>query len=316
MSILQFIDEYLNGNDWEKLCIACYQLRYKDSHYTPISAMHEGDGGIEGFTQCGVVHQSYCPERKYSDNKNYEHLRDKMTEDIKKLFDAECIKKLKAWGVPPIKEWHFVIPEQNDSRIVKHAETKRKEVLSEKKANKDFVHIDKTFKVLIKSASDFRVEISTIIRTNLTDMKLNLAIKHTGTPDWDKCESEKAENIRRKIKTVMQVEDNDAVNEVVTLFIESYIKGLDLIHRLRLAFPDFHEEIIELERVCKWDVSLNILMSNNPDENRALFMGIMTDFEDKLSKQFSGALTPSSIGELKQDLVASWLADCSMEFKK
>lgn len=35
----------------------------------------------------------------------------------------------------------------------------------------------------------------------------------------------------------------------------------------------------------------------------------------KLERDFSSRFTEASIGELKQDLIASWLADCSMEFR-
>lgn len=63
MSVLSFIDGYMNGNAWEDLCVMCYRMRYQDEHYTPISAAQGGDGGIEGFTQNGIVHQFYCPEK-------------------------------------------------------------------------------------------------------------------------------------------------------------------------------------------------------------------------------------------------------------
>ena len=107
MSVLQFIEGYMNGNAWEELCVMCYRMRYQNEHYTPISAAQGGDGGIEGFTQNGIVHQCYCPEKDYSDEDNYTHMRDKMTKDIGKLLKPDYIKKLKEWGVPPIKEWHF-----------------------------------------------------------------------------------------------------------------------------------------------------------------------------------------------------------------
>lgn len=63
MSVLQFIEGYMNGNAWEELCVMCYRMRYQNEHYTPISAAQGGDGGIEGFTQNGIVHQCYCPEK-------------------------------------------------------------------------------------------------------------------------------------------------------------------------------------------------------------------------------------------------------------
>ena len=47
----------------------------------------------------------------------------------------------------------------------------------------------------------------------------------------------------------------------------------------------------------------------------SLFNNILNEFQEKLEKDFSKMLTQASVVELKQDLVASWLADCSMEFR-
>lgn len=49
--------------------------------------------------------------------------------------------------------------------------------------------------------------------------------------------------------------------------------------------------------------------------NAKLFNELLDNFENKLKEQFSTTVDLASIGELKQDLVASWLADCSMEFR-
>lgn len=92
--ILDFYDGNLDGNAWEELCQSCYRLRYQDQHYTEIPAVQGGDAGIEGFTRNGIVNQCYFPERNYSDDELYEHLRDKMTRDIGKLLDANYKKRL------------------------------------------------------------------------------------------------------------------------------------------------------------------------------------------------------------------------------
>ena len=95
----------MNGNAWEDLCVKCYRIRYQNENYTYIPAAQGGDAGIEGFTQNGIVHQCYCPEREYSDDELYAHQRDKLTKDIDKLLNnGERLKKL---GVPTIVEWHF-----------------------------------------------------------------------------------------------------------------------------------------------------------------------------------------------------------------
>lgn len=318
MGILSYIDGYMkSGDSWEALCIECYRQRYQAEHFTDIPAAQGGDGGIEGYTQSGIVIQCYCPERHYSDDDLYDHLRDKMTGDISKLLMPRYANRLKSLGVPAIKEWHFVIPEYRDDRIVKHAEIKKQEVLAEKKAAPDcFLHIHNDFKVIIMRAAEFSQEIIRHIRKPHTDYLLNLSIKHSDTPDWERCDSEKVKNIKRKIMAVMTTEDDTIIDQLVANFVESYISGIDIVNDLRLTAPEFHRDLVELEQVVKRDVKLKTLMNNDPSSYRALFFDILSNFENKLKAEFIDILNLASIGELKQDLVASWLADCSMDFRK
>ena len=81
--MLDFLESYMSGNEWEKLCNSCYRLRYQKEGYQEIPAGYKGDGGIEGFTRTGIVYQCYCPEKTYSTEEQYEHMRDKMTADKK-----------------------------------------------------------------------------------------------------------------------------------------------------------------------------------------------------------------------------------------
>ncbi len=318
MSILTFIEGYLEGNAWEELCVMCYTSRYQNEHYKPIPAVQGGDGGIEGFTITGIVHQCYCPEREYSEDQLYEHQRNKLTTDINKLLSPRYAERLSTWGVPPVLEWHFNIPEYKDSRILTHAETKRRTVLEAKKAAPDsYKYICDDFRIIIKTAEDFAPEISKIIRTNLTDLKLNLAIQHNGAPDWSQCDSDKVANIRRKIKAVMLVHDdtNEDLKEVIDLYIGFYISGLEIMNSLRIDAPEFYVDLYKLEQMYKKEVKLKTRMHTNRELNGQLFNEILNDFQSKLERDFSKILTQASIGELKHDMVASWLADCSMEFR-
>lgn len=312
---MTFIEGYMTGNAWEELCVKCYRLRYQKEHYTPIPAVQGGDAGIEGFTHSGIVHQCYCPEREYSEDELYEHQRNKLTTDIQKLISNG--KRLKELGVPIISEWHFNIPEYKDSRILKHAQSKQQEVLTAKEKNPvSLAHISDDFKILIKVAEDFTPEISRIIRTNLTDMRLNFAIQHQESPDWSKCDSQKVANIRRKVGAVMHVDENDPdLNFVINVYVDYYIAGLEIINNLQLHFPEFYEDLYKLEQSYKREVAVKTRMNTNRQLNQSVFDSILGEFQEKLEKDFSKMLTQASIVELKQDLVASWLADCSMEFR-
>jgi len=313
-NILPFIDGYMTGNAWEELCVQCYRIRYQSDHYTAIPAVQGGDAGIEGFTRSGIVHQCYCPERDYSDNELYTHQRDKLTTDIDKLIKNAI--RFKELGVPPVTEWHLNIPEYRDSRIIIHAQSKQQEVLTAKRSVPlDYEHIADSFQIVIKVADDFTPEISRIIRTNLTNMRLNLAVQHTD--DWTNCDSQKVENIRRKIKAVMHI-DEDAhqiLNSVVNIYVSCYISGIEIMNRLRVGFPEIYGDVFELEQSYKRDVTIKTLMNTDHTMNKTIFDDILEEFQAKLEHDFSCMFTIASIGELKQDLIASWLADCSMEFR-
>ncbi len=315
--ILDFIEGPIDGDSWEALCDSCYRIRYQDVHYQKVQAIFGGDGGIEGFTRTGIVYQCYCPEREYSDDGLYDHLRDKMTQDIGKLINPTYAKRLKNLGITEIKEWHLVTPEYKDSRILQHAETKRQEVLSLKKGyplQYDYIHDD--FVIIIKVAEDFRVELTRIIRGKLSDVKLNLAIQHNGEVDWSQCTSEKTDNIKRKVKAVMNItsEDDEDYKDVVNTYIEAYIKGLEILKILRISYSEVYEDIYLLEQKYKREVSTKTKLNTNSSINAQLFYQILDDFECKLKSEFSYFSTPS-IMELKMDLISGWLADCSMQFR-
>lgn len=316
--ILDFFKDELNGDTWEELCQSCYRIKYQDQHYTEIPASYRGDAGIKGFTRNGIVNQCYCTEKAFSDDDLYNHQRDKMTTDIGKLIDPDYKKRLKKLGVPQIHEWHFVIPCYKDSRIIQHAETKRQEVLKAKKDNPEqYDYIADDFIVVIKQAEDFKFEITRTIRESITDKKLNVAVREVKDIDWSLCDSEKVNNIRRKVKAVMDdAQDSDPVlNQVINMYIESYIKGMEIMKLLRVSYAAIYEDVHGLEQAYKKQVALKTGMNTNKSMNSQIFNEILNDFEVHL-KDTCGYFDSASIIELKIDIVSMWLADCSMLFRK
>lgn len=311
-NILNFLGNEMDGDSWESLCNECYRIHYKDDHYTEIPAASLGDAGIEGFTASGVVTQCYCPERQYSDDELYEHQRSKMTKDIGKLLkNGERLKKL---GVPVIKEWHFLIPEYRDKRIIEHAEQKRIEILEEKRKNpQKYDYIADDFKIWIKTAANYRVEITRLIRGTLTDVKLNFAVLKTDEIKWSTCDSEKVENIKRKVKAIIG-DANDDLDNLVNMYLNCYMNGINILNMLHDNFPDVYEDIVQLEQTYRKEVQLKTMMNTKKEINSQLFNEILDDFGDKLEKDFK-YLNSASIMELKLDIVSGWLADCSMKFR-
>lgn len=314
--ILDVLNMELDGDTWEELCQKCYRDRYQNDHYTEIPADVGGDAGIEGFTMTGVVIQCYCPERNYSDNELYDHLRTKMTKDINKLLKKEYRKRLEELGVPIIKEWHFVIPYYSDSRIIQHAETKRKEVLESKKEKpEEYQYIDKKFKIIIKQAEDFKIELTRIIRGNLTDMKLNLEVLKSQSTNWSDCESEKVENITRKVKAVMSEKaTNEDIEKVVNKYTDAYIHGMEAMRMLRVSYTEVYEDVYALEQSYKNEVELKTLMNSERSMNSIILQEILNELGRHLEKTCN-YFTPASLVSLKINLISMWLADCSLQFR-
>lgn len=314
--MLEFIQQYLSGEEWEKLCNSCYRMRYQELGYQEIPAQYKGDGGIEGFTKNGIVYQCYCPEKKYTNDELYEHMRNKMTKDVSKFISKDYENVLKGLGIHNIDQWHFVIPEYKDRRILEHAEKKRKEVLEYRSNNiEQCAYIAEDFTITIKIAEDFKVEISRIIRNNLGP-RLDLTVLRNKKVDWTDCENEKVNNVKRKIKAVMNGIDDDDEDyiDIVNTYMESYVIGIELMEKLRMEQVDIYEQVISLENTYKRQVAIKTKTNTDSSINQKLFTEILDDFQNVLEKEFP-YLTSSSIGELKDDMISSWLADCSMQFK-
>lgn len=305
----------MDGERWEEICDSCYRIRYQEDGYQKVPATTNGDAGIEGFTN-NIVYQCYYPEGEYSDQQWYEKLRDKLTKDIGKFVDEEYAEKLKKLGVSNIREWHLVVPSYRDKRIIEHAKSKTDMVLEKKKKNPElYSYIRDDFTIKIKVLDDFSVEISRIIRNSCLDVKLNLAIKDA-TVDLSKCESVKVENIKRKVKAVMgNVDESDRhYTELVNTYINFYMRGIELMKILSRDFPEVYGDINELLLAYKKKVYSKTMLNPNKDMNATIFNEILEEFGERLEKEFK-YLSFASVTELQLDMVAGWLADCSMEFR-
>lgn len=314
--ILDFIRDNLNGDTWEMWCDSCYRDRYQNEHLIKVPADHKGDAGIEGFTLSGIVYQCYCPEKDYTVNELYIHLRDKATTDIGKLINKDNAIRLKKLGIPPIKEWHFVIPEYPDKRIVEHLEEKRKEVLSIiQKDPSLYSYIDPCIRFIPKTAEDFKVEFVRLIRNPLIDLKINSAVKSIKPIEWTQCPAEKINNIKRKLSAIMKTNDDDEdFRYMVCFWAEAYLQGIEIMNKLQESCGTLYEDLFALEQQHKKDVAAKSRMNPDHSLNNALFQEILSQFESSIRNQFK-CFSEDVVLELRRDLVSGWLADCSLQFK-
>ena len=139
-----------DGNKWEAVCQVCFKLKYEEQSYQEIKAS-PGDHGIEGFSRKGDAFQCYCPEKDYTQVELHEKIRDKITDDLKKLVKYQRQLELKFNGTK-IKRWILVTPHYEKNQIIDHCAKKSQEY-RELKLN----ILDNDFDVLIYDA-DFYAE--------------------------------------------------------------------------------------------------------------------------------------------------------------
>ena len=305
---ISYSEQELDPERWEKLIDKLYRIKYKDEGYQYIPARDDGDCGIEGYTETGIVYQCYFPEGEYSPKDLYVKLRDKMTKDLGKI--EKNIDKLKELGIVNIKEWHFVTPKYEDRNILKHANSKEKELLNKKREGIIPI-IDENFKIYIKTLDDFTSEIAVLIRTS---NEYKFILPSITKIDFSSCDSEKKENISRKIKVLRNNLDDEKTKKLVNTYVEFYLKGIQVLNEIRLHSPELYEEIINIENAYR--INMEIKCDSNIDNNmnQGLFREILEDFEKKLTEQLGNVLSYKDIGELKQEIIGKWLADCPLDF--
>ena len=215
-----------------------------------------------------------------------------------------------------ISEWHFVIPEYRDSRILKHLYAKKLEIQALKlKEPQKYDIISDDFDIIIKTAEDFSNEIYRYILHDISEEKINIDFVREYNADITKCDSLKVANVKRKIKAIMHCDENDKdFKLVVEAYITSYMKGLEILQELNTTWPAVYQEIYDLMEAYKNKVHKQSLMNRDKSVNKELFDQIMDNFQCSL-KDIKGLSEASQI-ELCEDIIAGWLADCNLEFKE
>ncbi len=312
---IEFIAHEIDGDKWEKIVVDIYRYKYEKFNHIEIPARYRGDGGIEGFTNHGIVYQCYYPDKKYDDDSLYEHYRDKMTKDLNKICDNENVKLLKSMGLKHVCEWHFVIPKNLDRRLLIHANTKSIEIQSELKVNKNLVDfISPKFTVVIKVAEDLKLDYIKLAK-HAVEYKLSLVSYPSEDIDYTLCDSDKVRNIEKKLTAIMGCDNPEELKDLIEIFIEAYMKGIELLKMLRLDYTELFEALNELIVTYKNNFKIKTLLNNNKSLNNDLFIKIMEEFEDALSSKLSNVINQESIAELRIDIIGMWLADCTLRFK-
>ncbi|MCY8918568.1 hypothetical protein MOE20_19495 [Bacillus atrophaeus] len=218
-----------NGDSWEEHCQTILKMKYESDGYQEMIAHTNGDLGIEGFTRTGIVFQCYCPDDEYDPTKLYEHQRDKVTKDLKKLATYKE-KLLEFFQGIKIKKWIFLTPKVTNKQLVAHCHTKAHEYRDYDEM-RDL--LDEEFDVLVHDEEFYAEEI--IKAKRILNEKVNFNVsdpKDEEIINWKECKTSSIEILNRKLSVLFDKDDNK-VNRYIDFQIRNYIKGQQILSTMQ-----------------------------------------------------------------------------------
>ncbi|WP_280159449.1 hypothetical protein P5491_012835 [Priestia megaterium] len=303
---------FFDGDSWETFCQRCLKIRYREDGYQSIPAHYGGDLGIEGYTRSGIVFQCYCPDENYEPKKLYEHQRDKVTKDLKKLvtYEEDLLKFIKDMK---IKKWILLTPSYHNKDIVKHCIDKRDEY-----RKKNMTYLDDEFDVLIQDIEFFLEEMP--IAFGMANKRLTIEIENIPKEEvveWEKAQIQEVDNIVRKTTATFLHNSNKNIERKVRIItdkrISDYLNGSKKMRKLQTTFQDQYERLVRVIDIYESTVEENCLYPT--EDNKKLFDEIEKELETMLDKEFGDVLDSLLIIELKRYVISDWLMRCPIDFE-
>ena len=295
-----------NGRSWEELCQQVFKAKYGADGYVSIPAS-PGDYGIEGYTaHTGLAFQCYCPEKHFNTAQLYEIQRNKVTEDLGKLFkNAEQLEK--RLGTTKIREWNFVSPVVDKNDLLRHAKTKEDEA---RKWGLSILTSD--FTVLLKDGEFYQREIKEIQSLNGQTLIFDLERPVLDALSGDLSEYES--NIERKSRRRIQGEGDltKRTNNLVKGTLKSFLESDSYLRGIESSAPTVYFNLLRLLREFELQVEEACATRNgSPDE---LTVKLRTDLEQRVCKDLGAKVDGTTAAQIARHMVARWLAVCQLDF--
>jgi hypothetical protein len=289
------------------MCRQVFARKYQGFQAVPGSS---GDYGIEGYTKPdGWAFQCYCPEKHYTQKELHEHLRDKLTEDVKKLKDnAQHLPKI--IGATVLTRWIFVTPEINAHTLLAHAQNKEAELRS---WQLPFAHAKITVEVqggefYAKEIHDIRSEAGE--KPDLGGVPLLLP------PLNEKLSVYEAHVLRKSKLRLGAQTDGDGGKKLAILYsksLSSFLECDEHFRRIEIHAPKVHQRLVRL--VNEFEESVVERCMFQDDTPQALTRGVSTELEERLTAEFSSQFDSADILALTRRVVARWLATCTLDYE-
>ncbi|ORM69176.1 hypothetical protein HA48_19525 [Pantoea wallisii] len=298
------------GRQWEDLMQLVFKRKFAADGYQCITTS-PGDYGLEGFTTLtGKGFQCYCPEKNYSQKEFYEHQRNKINIDLKKLVKNK--KELSAiLGENKIINWIFVTPVISHNNLLSYIKEKEEEV---KGYSLDFIHKD--FSISIHDAGYYITEMNDIRYFKGEAISFDLPPPILNDVDID--ETQYNGNIKRKSALRLSQLEGSASYERKLRFLEEsttqdFLSHTEFFGKIEKEAPVVYAK---LSRVIHEFTEYAARQSN-------IWTGSAHELTEKLSdslvetivNDLGPLITKSTAMTAARHTVARWLAICELDYE-
>lgn len=298
----------IRGNDWEDLCEACLQEKYKDEIFVPVTARTQGDWGMDGFTKTGIIIQCYNPDEEFLPPKeHYDKLRDKINTDLQKVEKNKADIKILMEG-KKVKSWILLTYQILNKDIHKYAAKKAKEY-REKKLD----ILDKDFKVVVEPFSF----IKNYVQSSNFNKKLSYSnsISEYNEKLEQELNSEYLNNLDRKLKALFGTKESLIISLKQTNILK-YSIGMEICEKFQKDFPKKYEKFLEVIKTFELNLEEEVLIMSGDKSDKKIFSEIREKLDKKLKEVFSNELDCVFLDKLKDYYISFWLLRCPLNFEK
>lgn len=298
----------LDGNGWEQYAHRFLRRRYQGDIYQTVPSRFQGDLGLESFTlRTGLAFQCYYPEEDYPAKELYNHQRDKISTDIRKLtINERSIREIV--GNRTIREWHFITPVIDHKDLLKHARKKEAEVRALK-----LKHVDPDFTIVLGTESDYEPEIQQLFKMGMGPLcVVPPDPSQRDLTQWSDGNNRLFNNLEKKARQIHPEEDV-AMTRFIWGQIKAFLIGQHILEAIRRDAPQLFAKFIRLKDARERKVTL---CTGGRDAPGMVLLKAIEEYEKDLDEEFRETIERASRLDLALWVASDWLLRCPLNFPR
>jgi len=293
-----------DGDDWQQHINSLLGLRFPPGTYQPIPDRAGGDYGLEGFSADGVAFQCYAAEEPLSVEELTNKQRDKITRDIRKLWENH--RNLAGiLGPVRIHTWVLMVPRYSDKHILVHAETKAEEVRA-----KQLAIVTSNFRISVQDDSMFDAQKKSLMDGALRNIPLEVpAVATDDVSIWTTAHTSWVETLDQKLRKLRKPQER--TDRLKAQMVKHFMEGQNAIQYFHANYPLVAEKVLRCKDAKERALETESLLSSALPEER--LTDTLEDYRKRLVDEVAG-VNMSTAEILALEARADWLLRCPLDF--